>query len=126
MAKRKRDYAKEYARRIALAVERGYSRAVARGHARKHEVPAGTLQRAQRAFRRYEAARDERGYTAAKELSFVMAKHAAELRARGVSLQEFMAIAKKAGLRGTKSKTEGFWMSSAAYTLWIYSGAFGG
>jgi hypothetical protein len=38
MAKHKRDYRAEYARRIARAAEKGYSRAVARGHA-----PRGTV-----------------------------------------------------------------------------------
>ena len=35
---RKRNYAAEYARRIARAKEKGYSKSVARGHARKGEA----------------------------------------------------------------------------------------
>lgn len=38
MASRKRDYKAEYARRIARAKEKGYSRSVARGHARHGEA----------------------------------------------------------------------------------------
>jgi hypothetical protein len=37
MAKRRRDYQKEYARRVAVAAERGLSRSAARGHPRAGE-----------------------------------------------------------------------------------------
>ena len=39
MAKRKRDYAKEYQRRLERAKKRGLSRSQARGHPRKREKP---------------------------------------------------------------------------------------
>jgi hypothetical protein len=38
LTRKQRDYKAEYARRIARAKEKGYSRAVARGHARKGEA----------------------------------------------------------------------------------------
>lgn len=45
MAKRKRDYAAEYRRRVELAERRGDSRSVGRGHPRKGEI--GTRERRQ-------------------------------------------------------------------------------
>ena len=47
MAKRKRNYAREYARRLERAQQLGYSRAVARGHPRKTKGEIG-LRRAHR------------------------------------------------------------------------------
>jgi hypothetical protein len=39
MARKPRNYAAEYARRIEKALSRGFTRSQARGHARAHEVP---------------------------------------------------------------------------------------
>src|SRR5271154_1609053 len=46
MAKRQRDYRKEYARRVALAAQRGLSRSAARGHPRAGERRRGPTGRA--------------------------------------------------------------------------------
>jgi hypothetical protein len=46
MAKRRRDYRKEYARRVAVAAERGLSRSAARGHPRAGERRRPTTGRA--------------------------------------------------------------------------------
>lgn len=44
MARKPRNYAAEYARRIARAKQKGYSKSVARGHARKGEAGIKTAQ----------------------------------------------------------------------------------
>jgi hypothetical protein len=39
MARKPRDYAAEYARRIQKALDKGYTRSQARGHAKAGEAP---------------------------------------------------------------------------------------
>jgi hypothetical protein len=46
MAKRRRDYKQEYARRVALGTQKGLSRSAARGHPRAGERPNASTKRA--------------------------------------------------------------------------------